>query len=211
MIISFQNFNFLRAILDKLRHYIINLTNICKNILKDYIFDKQIIEKFKIAMKKSKEEINKLKDKENKNYNKKGEKQIDCCDFNIENDSNKNLFYFYKNNEEKQDDDNNIKIENENINEKLLKKLNLGENFVSQKLNRISKALETNKSIKEKPIKKGIQTFKEKQTKITLGSSGPMALINSPLMTKMLKYIKKDYNQKIVSLRTSERYLGDNI
>ena len=51
MVIDFHNFQFVRKIFDKIRHYIINLTNICKNILKDYIFDKQIIAKFKEAIK----------------------------------------------------------------------------------------------------------------------------------------------------------------
>ena len=35
---------------------------------------------------------------------------------------------------------------------------------------------------------------------------GPMNLINSDLMTKMLKYLKKDIRGKIISLRTIERF-----
>ena len=207
MIITLQNFNFLRAILDKLRHYIINLTNICKNILKDYIFDKQIIEKFKDAIKKSKEDNkNKIKDKDNntRNNNKNDEKPElnDNSEINFENDSNKNLNFFSKTNERRQDEIDNIKIS---------KKLNLGENFLSQKINRIAKALEANNTPNKKEIKKGLDSFKEKQAKITAGASGPMALINSTLMTKMLKYIKKDYKKKIISLRTSERFVENKI
>lgn len=53
-----------------------------------------------------------------------------------------------------------------------------------------------------------MDNFKEKQAKMAMnGISGPMALINSPLMTKMLKYIKKDCKKQIISLRTSQRYL----
>ena len=84
------------------------------------------------------------------------------------------------------------------------------ENFLNQKLTRITKALESNNSLNEIETHKGHDGFKEKQAKIAMGGSGPMALINSKLMSKMLKYIKKDYKQKIISLRTSERFLGDN-
>ena len=38
------------------------------------------------------------------------------------------------------------------------------------------------------------------------GFHGPMALVKSHLMTKMLKYCKKDVREKIISLRTIERY-----
>ena len=33
-----------------------------------------------------------------------------------------------------------------------------------------------------------------------------MALIFSPLMTKMLKYIKKDSREKIIALRSTEKF-----
>ena len=82
------------------------------------------------------------------------------------------------------------------------------ENYLGQKINRITKALEANSSSAKKTDKKAMDNFKEKQAKMAMnGISGPMALINSPLMTKMLKYIKKDCKKQIISLRTSQRYL----
>ena len=208
MIITLQNFQLIRRLLEKLRHYMIHLTNVCKNILKDYIFDKHIIEKFKISMKKSKEAI-KAKIKNQKEKPKTNEK-IDN-DFSEYNEDNKNTLYFFddnrrdSNNEEEKEEDN-----NEIINRKLSKYFKNEENFLNQKLTRITKALESNNSLNEIETHKGHDGFKEKQAKIAMGGSGPMALINSKLMSKMLKYIKKDYKQKIISLRTSERYLGDN-
>ena len=212
MIITLQNFHYLHALLEKLRHYMINLTNICKNILKDYIFDKHIIEKFKSAMKKTKEDLKKKmkdkKDKNNKSNNEKNEYN-DYSEYN-EDKSNKNLNFFFD--EDKKDPNNEEEKEdiNEIINQKMAKHIKFDENFLNQKLTRITKALESNNTPNKKEIKKGIDTFKEKQAKIATGGSGPMALINSTLMTKMLKYIKKDYKQKIISLRTSERFLAEN-
>ena len=84
------------------------------------------------------------------------------------------------------------------------------ENYLGQKLSRINKALDSADFSSKKQIKKGIDTFKENQAKMAMnGICGPMALINSPLMTKMLKYIKKDCKKQIISLRTSQRYFGN--
>ena len=205
MVIDFHNFQFVRKIFDKIRHYIINLTNICKNILKDYIFDKQIIAKFKEAIKTSK---NKKKDKKIEKNNNKKNKTNETYDYS-ENDE-KNKIYIFGDSETKNIEDEIGKEEGEakdNINMKIA----YGGNYLSEKLSRISKALEGNNNTpSKKQIKKGIDTFKEKMAQMTAGASGPMALINSPLMSKMLKYIKKDYKQQIISLRTSERILGNN-
>ena len=212
MVMEFQTFKLVRKIFDKIRHYIINLTNICKNILKDYIFDKQIIAKFKDAIKTTK---NIKIDKKNTNKkieknNNKNNKNNETYDFSENNDKNKNYTLWdsernkIKDEKEKEKEDGEIK---DNINMKII----LKENYLSEKLSRISKALEGNNNTpSKKEIKKGTDIFKEKMAQMTAGSSGPMALINSPLMSKMLKYIKKDYKQQIISLRTSERILGNN-
>lgn len=205
MIISLQNFQLFRTIFEKIRHYIINLTNICKNTLKDYIFDKHIITKFKEAIKKS-NNSNKDKKKDNIINIIKNDETYDYSEYN-ENSKNDNLINYEEknlNNEEEQEDE-------ESNEKKWDKRLKFGDNFYSQKLARISKALESNNSDDKKKLYKGVDTFKEKMAVMAVGSSGPMALINSPLMTKMLKYIKKDYKQKIISLRTSERFLANKI
>ena len=126
---------------------------------------------------------------------------------NIDISKNNNYIEYedkYSNNEEQQDD-------NDIINKKLNKKLKYEENFFSQKVTRIIKALEGNNTPSKNEIKKGKDTFREKIAHIEAGASGPMALINSPLMSKMLKYIKKDYKQQIISLRTSERFIENKI
>lgn len=209
MCMNLQNFNFLRNIFDKVRHYMINITNVCKNILKDYIFDKHIITKFKNAIKNSKD--NKKENSLNLNTNNinkilRNEEKNNYTE-NIDISKNNNYIEYedkYSNNEEQQDD-------NDIINKKLNKKLKYEENFFSQKVTRIIKALEGNNTPSKNEIKKGKDTFREKIAHIEAGASGPMALINSPLMSKMLKYIKKDYKQQIISLRTSERFIENKI
>ena len=209
MIITLQNFHLIKRLLEKLRLYMINLTNICKNILKDYIFDKHIIENFKTAMKKTnKTKIRNQRDNKPKTNEKNEYYNNDYSEYNEE---YKNTFYFFdenrkdsNNEEEKEHND------DESINRKMSKFYKNDNNFLNQKLTRITKALESNNSLNEKETKKGHDSFKAKQAKIAMGGSGPMALINSRLMTKMLKYIKKEYKQKIISIRTSEKFLGDN-
>ena len=209
MIITLQNFHLIKRLLEKLRLYMINLTNICKNILKDYIFDKHIIEKFKTAMKKTnKTKIRNQRDNKPKTNEKNDDNNYDYSEYN---DDYKNTLYFFdenrkdsNNEEEKEHND------DESINRKMSKYYKNDNNFLNQKLTRITKALESNNSLNEKETKKGHDSFKAKQAKIAMGGSGPMALINSRLMTKMLKYIKKEYKQKIISIRTSEKFLGDN-
>ena len=209
MIISLHNFDFLRKIFNKIRHYIINLTNICKNILKDYIFDKHIIAKFKDAIKKTSKYNKKENSKKTANNNKKNKiikkEETNTYENNDVSNTNNNYIEYddkYSNDEEEEEQE-----DNELINEKLNKKLKLGEKFISQKISRIAKALEGNKTPNKKEINKGNITFKEKIAQLATGASGPMALINSTLMLKMLKYIKKDYKQKIISIRTSERLM----
>lgn len=222
MIITFQNFRLLKAILDKLRLYMIYLTNNCRNILKDYIFDKNIIDKFKVAIKKSKDDIN-YKNKDKKKDNIKNENIINIrTNENIKNETikikeysdneseaNKN-FNYYRNTDDIELNEGE-KEGNKIVSKKGEKNLKFVENFLSQKMARITKALEPNSTPDKNSYKKGIKIFKEKMAKLTTGSSGPMALINSSLMTKMLKYIKKDYRQKIISLRTSQRFFENKI
>mgnify|MGYP006873052685 CR=1 FL=1 len=204
MIITLQNFQLLKSVLEKIRHNMINLTNISKNILKDYIFDKNIIAKCKVVIKKTKEEIKNIKNEKSDNESKdKKYKYYDYSDFS-DNESNKNY------NEEGNNEEFNIKKkDDEDIMDQKITKIT--ENYLGQKINRITKALEANSSSAKKTNKKALDNFKEKQARMAMnGISGPMALINSPLMTKMLKYIKKDCKKQIISLRTSQRYLENN-
>ena len=202
MIITLQNFQLLKSVLEKIRHNMINLTNISKNILKDYIFDKNIIAKCKVVIKKTKEEIKNIKNEKNNNDSKdKKYKYYDYSEYN-DYESNKN----YYNEEGSNGEYNTKKNEDGEIMDQKITKIT--ENYLGQKINRITKALEANSSSAKKTDKKAMDNFKEKQAKMAMnGISGPMALINSPLMTKMLKYIKKDCKKQIISLRTSQRYL----
>ena len=202
MIIALQNFQLLKSVLEKIRHNMINLTNISKNILKDYIFDKNIIAKCKVIIKKTKEEIKNIKNEKNNNDSKdKKYKYYDYSEYN-DYESNKN----YYNEEGNIGEYNPRKNEEDKIMDQKITKIT--ENYYGQKINRITKALEANSSSDKKTDKKAMDNFKEKQAKMAMnGISGPMALINSPLMTKMLKYIKKDCKKQIISLRTSQRYL----
>ena len=202
MIITLQNFQLLKSVLEKIRHNMINLTNISKNILKDYIFDKNIITKCKVVIKKTKEEIKNIKNEKTNNDSK--DKKYKYYDFSEYNDYKSNKNYY---NEEGSNGEYNTKKneDGEIMDQKITK---ITENYLGQKINRITKALEANSSSAKKTDKKAMDNFKEKQAKMAMnGISGPMALINSPLMTKMLKYIKKDCKKQIISLRTSQRYL----
>ena len=61
MAISSQNFLILHKILKRVRFFVINLTNICKNILMNYCFDKYvIINKFKKVVKQNKAYIKRI-------------------------------------------------------------------------------------------------------------------------------------------------------
>ena len=202
MVISLQNFQLLKSVLEKIRHNMINLTNISKNILKDYNFDKNIIAKCKVVIKKTKEEIKNIKNEKSNNDSK--DKRYRFYDYSEYNDYESNKNYY---NEEGSNGEYNTKKneDGEIMDQKITK---ITENYLGQKISRITKALEANSSSAKKTDKKALDNFKEKQAKMAMnGISGPMALINSPLMTKMLKYIKKDCKKQIISLRTSQRYL----
>ena len=202
MIITLQNFQLLKSVLEKIRHNMINLTNISKNILKDYIFDKNIIAKCKDIIKKTKEEIKNIRNEKNNNDSR--DKKYKYYDYSEYNDYESNKNYY---NEEGNNGEYNIKKKekDEIMDHKIAK---ITENYLGQKINRITKALEANSSSAKITDKKAMDNFKEIQAKMAMnGISGPMALINSPLMTKMLKYIKKDCKKQIISLRTSQRYL----
>ena len=158
--------------------------------------------------KTNKTKIRNQRDNKPKTNEKNDDNNYDYSEYN---DDYKNTLYFFdenrkdsNNEEEKEHND------DESINRKMSKYYKNDNNFLNQKLTRITKALESNNSLNEKETKKGHDSFKAKQAKIAMGGSGPMALINSRLMTKMLKYIKKEYKQKIISIRTSEKFLGDN-
>ena len=79
-------------------------------------------------------------------------------------------------------------------------------NFVYDKMARIKKALEFDNI----STKGNIKNYKDKVVNIKKDIK-PMDCINSILMAKMLKYIKKDVREKIISLRTCERHLNFDI
>lgn len=86
------------------------------------------------------------------------------------------------------------------LDDHLRSQVNFAKNEFTQKKLRLVNVLHDDKE--DKPLKK------RKELKIgnLTGFSGPMALIKSELMTKMLKYCKKEHREKIISLRTIERY-----
>ena len=92
----------------------------------------------------------------------------------------------------------------DNIYAKMQSNINFGNNELNQKILRITKALETGGDLKNK--NNYADELKLRQAGCG-NKNGPMALIYSPLMTKMLKYIRKDIREKIISLRSSEKYI----
>ena len=76
--------------------------------------------------------------------------------------------------------------------------LNLQDDEYFQKIIRVKKALDTSE------IKHFTDQIRLKKLGLNVGK--PMALIFSPLMTKMLKYIKKDSREKIIALRSTEKF-----
>lgn len=86
------------------------------------------------------------------------------------------------------------------LDDHLRAQVNFAKNEFTQKKLRLVNVLHDDKE--DKPLKK------RRELKIgnLTGFSGPMALIKSELMTKMLKYCKKEHREKIISLRTIERY-----
>ena len=71
------------------------------------------------------------------------------------------------------------------------------------KKNRIKIALNSDKD----DDKKRNSEYREKMAMLSMGGkAGPMSLINSNLMMRMLKYINKDIREKIISMQAIERY-----
>ena len=185
MVIPLHDFEILRIIFQKSRYYIGNLINFANNILKDYNFDKILIKKCRPIFEQTKERL-KYDWKYDSNNNK-----------NVKHKRNSNYFNF------------NIKRKRNEDKDSICTKMNSNVNFVNndfyQKILRITKALETGGNSKT------IQSNYSDELKLKqagVGSkNGPMALIFSPLMTKMLKYIRKDIREKIISLRSSQKYI----
>ena len=177
MIISKNDFEILKAIFEKCRYYVGNLTNFANNMLKDYNFDKKLIKRGKPILNNIKERL-------------KDERKLSIDDLN-----------FYRKSENKKEEKNKyfmprrLKKDYLNI---ISNNLNLQNDEYLQKIIRIRNALDNSE----------IKTFTDdmRLKKLGLNVGKPMALIFSPLMTRMLKYIKKDYREKIIALRSTEKF-----
>ena len=86
------------------------------------------------------------------------------------------------------------------IGEKMSKDLQFKKNETTQKLQRITNSLNSHK---KEDISKSLK--QKKALMMMKNKYGPMGLINSQIMTKMLKYLNKDIRGKIISLRTIDR------
>ena len=187
MIIPPHDFEILRAIFQKSRYYIGNLINFANNILKDYNFDKKLIKKCRPILEHTKERL-------------KYDWRFDKFKFhsNIKNNKNKrNQNYFNYNIKRNKNKD--------SIYTKMHSNINFVNNDFYQKILRITKALETGGEPKNMQNNYA-DKLKLKQAGVG-NRNGPMALIYSPLMSKMMKYIRKDIREKIISLRSSEKYI----
>ena len=190
MIIKRKDFNLLLALFEKVRFLIGELTFSAKNAIKDLEFDRKLINKYKpLIMENSKEK--KINDSKGSNLSNSNEKII------IKKNKSKSLskekinIKYLKHNLDRID-----------IGEKMTQDLQFKKNEENLKIQRIKNSLNAFK--KEKNHN---EVLKEKQSLIMLKEKpGPMNLINSDLMTKMLKYLKKDVRGKIISLRTVERF-----
>ena len=180
MIIAKNEFEILRIIFAKSRYYIGNLTNFAKNMLKDFYFDKNLIKKSKPILNEIKE---RLRDERRSIYD---------YNLNIQTQKNekkkerKNMFYLSRN------------IKRENHINRMTNNFNLQNDEYFQKLIRVKKALDN------KEINNFTNDIRFKKLGLSVGK--PMALIFSPLMTKMMKYIKKDSREKIIALRSTEKF-----
>ena len=148
-------------------------------MLKDYNFDKKLIKKGKPILDDIKERLR--------------EENRSIYDLN---------FYSMSRKKEKKRD-----VKSRNYITKKFKKsnlnvmksnLNLQNDEFFQKIIRIKKALDNSE------IKHFTDEIRLKKLGLNVGK--PMALIFSPLMTKMLKYIKKDSREKIIALRSTEKF-----
>ena len=184
MIIQLHDFEILRAIFQKSRYFIGNLINFANNMIKDYIFDKKLITKCRPILDHTKERLKEDWRYTNTSHDKKK--------IHRRND------YFLSYNVRRRNSN------SDNIYTKMQSNINFGNAELNQKILRITKALETGdlKNMKNNYA----DELKLKQAGCG-HKNGPMALIYSPLMTKMLKYIRKDIREKIISLRSSEKYI----
>ena len=207
MAITSQNFLILKEILKRIRYLIINLTNISKNILINYCFDKYvIINKFKNVIKQNKVDNkriiieNNIKKVNNKRYKlNKGTKMKYSLDIDFHYEKEKTK----KNNRKIIEDDKTLEEKEDYEKMKNISKTyGSNNNYLLDKMTRISKALELNK-IYDKEVTKNNDKLLEKKDNVK-----PMACINSKLMDKMLKYMNKDVKEQIISLRTCERHLN---
>ena len=187
MVIAHHEFKILRAIFQKCRYYVGNLINFANNILKDYTFDKKLIRKCKPILEHTKDRLKEdWKFLANNNNEKKVEK------------NKRNQTYFNYNMRRR--------IRNrDNISTKMSSNYNFTNNVYYQKILRITKALETGGD--PKAIQNNYADELKLKNSGVGGTNGPMALIFSPLMTKMLKYIRKDIREKIISVRSSRKYI----
>ena len=142
--------------------------------------------------------------KENKNHFENNSKEKNYI-YSENNSKEKNIKKTHKKNKSENiynTNNNDYNINKIDIGEKMTKDLKFQRNEESLKIQRIKNSLNTYK--KDKFTN---EDLKEKQALMLIkGKPGPMKLINSDLMTKMLKYLKKDVRGKIISLRTVERF-----
>ena len=92
------------------------------------------------------------------------------------------------------------------LSDHLRNQIQFSKNEFTQKKLRITNALAEEKIDSEEDNIIPFSKARPQQLKNLTGFHGPMALVKSHLMTKMLKYCKKDVREKIISLRTIERY-----
>ena len=219
MTISPQNFIMLKEILKRIRFYIINLTNIGKNILMNYCFDKYIIiNKCKRAINNKNIDINKIKINTNnalkkiikKNNKLKKNEKLKKAQTNIinkEKEKEKEKEKIINNNNKNQEIiEMNEELEEIEKKNDISKTFGKTDNYLREKLTRINKALEINHIYERDNF--NIEKDKSFEKKKLIE---PMACINSKLMTKMLKYINKDIRAQIISLRTAERHINYKI
>ena len=180
MLIAKSEFEILRIIFAKCRYYIGNVTNFVKNMLKDFYFDKNLIKKCKPILNEIK---GRLRDERKSIYDYNLNIRIQK---NEKKKERKNTYYFTRN------------IKKEYHINRMTNNLNIQNDEYFQKLIRIKKVLDN------KEINNYTNDIRFKKLGLSVGK--PMALIFSPLMTKMMKYIKRDSREKIIALRSTEKF-----